>query len=65
MAMLLSDWSTQPINEPAHGQYMASLSSFWVKIVSQWICLLMYAWTLLAPYLLRNVRDFGIDFDFD
>lgn len=64
MAMLLSDWSMQPVDKP-DGAYATSLSSFWVKITSQWVCLLMYAWTLLAPYLLRNVRDFGIEFDFD
>ena len=27
--------------------------------------LALYMWTLLAPYLLRDVRDFGIEFDFD
>ena len=37
-----------------------------VTEVSQWLCFLIYAWTLLAPYLMRNHRDFGIDFsDFD
>lgn len=72
MAMLLTDWSSQPavINgvpavHEAVGPYATSLGSFWVKVVSQWVCLLMYAWTLLAPYLLRDVRDFGIEFDLD
>ena len=64
MAMLLTDWSTQPVNQP-DGSYATSLGTFWVKIGSQWVCLLMYAWTLLAPYLLRDVRDFGIEFDLD
>ena len=71
MAMLLTDWSAQPamvhgvpatrFDEGAH--HSVSLGSFWVKVVSQWVCLLMYGWTLLAPYLLRDVRDFGIEFD--
>jgi len=72
MAMLLSDWSSEPafINgAPAThehaGAYATSLGSFWVKVISQWVCLLMYAWTLLAPYLLRDYRDFGIEFDLD
>ena len=65
MAMLESDWSVQSVDEVS-GAHSVSLLSFWVKISSQWICLAMYAWTLLAPYLLRNHRDFGIDFsDFD
>jgi hypothetical protein len=64
MAMLLTDWSMQPVDKP-RGEFAVSLESFWVKIIAQWICLLMYAWTLLAPYLLRNHRDFGIEFDFD
>jgi len=64
MAMLLSDWSTQPVDQPKGGEHTTSLESFWVKLVSQWVCLAMYAWTLLAPYLLRDVRDFGVEFDF-
>jgi len=72
MAMLLTDWSSQPafnhgvpatMNE-AHA-YDTSLASFWVKVVAQWICLLLYGWTLLAPYCLRDYRDFGIEFDLD
>merc|ERR1719152_275515 len=63
VAMFLTDWSTQPVDTPL-GSYNVSLMSFWVKVGSQWACLLMYAWTLLAPYLLRNHRDFGIEFDF-
>lgn len=65
MAMVLSDWSEQPVNALPDGAHNTSLDSFWVKIASQWVCLFVYAWTLLAPYLLRNVRDFGVEFDFD
>jgi len=73
MGMLLTDWSSQPAytkdNVPAmiesDDEYNVSYGSFWVKIVSQWVCLLMYAWTLLAPYMLRDYRDFGIEFDLD
>jgi len=67
MAMLLTNWSMQPTDQApsSHGAFSVSLESFWIKIVAQWTCLLMYGWTLLAPYLLRDVRDFGIEFDFD
>jgi len=71
MAMLLTDWSTQPdkingvpLGVSDEGYFSVSLGSFWVKLVSQWVALAMYAWTLLAPYLLRDTRDFGVDFDF-
>ncbi|KAM4691739.1 serine incorporator 3 [Rhinophrynus dorsalis] len=30
----------------------------WVKMVSSWVCLLLYVWTLVAPLLLPN-RDFS------
>ena len=71
MAMLLTDWSDQSVDGAPSGSsgslgaHSVSLTNFWVKICSQWVCLSMYAWTLLAPYLLRNVRDFGVEFDFD
>ena len=45
-------------------RYGVDLVSFWVKILSQWVCLIMYGWTLLAPYCLRDVRDFGVEFEF-
>jgi len=75
MSMLLTDWSNMPAEEngvPAiemleqvrETRYGVDLVSFWVKIVSQWVCLLMYGWTLLAPYCLRDVRDFGVEFEF-
>jgi len=69
MAMLLTDWSTAGYDAPVSGCGAVNLdndmSSFWVKMVAQWVCFLVYGWTLLAPYLLREHRDFGIEFDFD
>ncbi|EOD38002.1 hypothetical protein EMIHUDRAFT_351597 [Emiliania huxleyi CCMP1516] len=76
LSMLLTGWSTEPayidgvptavgtIDTYDAASYSVGLPSFWVKVVSQWICLLLYSWTLLAPYLLRDHRDFGIEFDF-
>jgi len=70
-AMLLTDWSSQPpdihgipLVRGAAQEYNVSLSTFWVKVVSQWVALLVYGWTLLAPYMLRETRDFGVEFDF-
>jgi hypothetical protein len=64
-AMLITDWSTQPMDEAphTHEDWNHSLAVFWIKISAQWVCLLMYGWTLLAPYLLRDCRDFGVEFD--
>jgi len=75
MSMLLTDWSNMPaekngvpavemLEEARQTRYGVDLVSFWVKITSQWVCLLMYGWTLLAPYLLREIRDFGVEFEF-
>jgi hypothetical protein len=67
MAMLLTEWSDVAADAPPD-DFKAGRNpeSLWIKIASQWVCLAIYAWSLLAPYLLRNHRDFGIDFsDFD
>ncbi|CAI9719503.1 serine incorporator 3-like [Octopus vulgaris] len=35
----------------------SNLASMWVKIISCWLALALYVWTLVAPIILRN-RDF-------
>lgn len=65
MCQMLTDWSVQPVDSPLAAHFAVSNESFWVKVVALWVCLGLYAWTLLAPYLLRNHRSFGIEFDFD
>ncbi|CAJ0582759.1 unnamed protein product, partial [Mesorhabditis spiculigera] len=35
----------------------ANMSSVWVKIVSSWMCIALYAWTLVAPSVFPD-RDF-------
>jgi len=66
MAMLLTDWSSQLATDPPSlDGGVGNDVSFYVKFSSQWVCFLLYGWTLLAPYLLREHRDFGIEFDFD
>ncbi|XP_021924282.1 probable serine incorporator isoform X2 [Zootermopsis nevadensis] len=36
----------------------ANEASMWVKIISSWLCLALYAWTLVAPILLPS-REFN------
>lgn len=40
--------------------FVANTAAMWVKIVSSWICAVLYGWTMLAPVLLAD-RDFGYD----
>ncbi|GAB0093049.1 hypothetical protein DMENIID0001_081010 [Sergentomyia squamirostris] len=37
----------------------ANAASMWVKIVSSWLCLSLYTWSLVAPIVLSD-RDFGV-----
>jgi len=36
----------------------ANAASMWVKVISSWLCLALYTWTLVAPILLPN-REFN------
>lgn len=55
LAMLFTGWSLEgttselSLDKGSH--------SAWVKIASQWLVFLLYAWTMLAPKILRN-REF-------
>ena len=37
--------------------------NYGIKLSATFACLLLYLWTLVAPYALRDTRDFGIEFD--
>ncbi|XP_071529980.1 serine incorporator 1 isoform X2 [Panulirus ornatus] len=53
--MTLTNWFTPNSDLTTLSSNMAAV---WVKIVSSWICLLLYLWTLVAPIILSN-RDFS------
>jgi len=62
VAMSLTGWgsiqtSVQGIGGTAANP-MANTASMWIVIASQWIGLLLYVWTLVAPKLFPH-RDFG------
>ena len=48
---------TSPNETPAH--FGQSTSSLWIKMTSSWICAFLYLWTLIAPILLGQWRDFS------
>ncbi|KAE9138836.1 hypothetical protein PF010_g812 [Phytophthora fragariae] len=50
MAMVLTDWNS------ADGSF--NNISMWVKIVAQWVTILLFSWTLVAPKLFPD-RDFS------
>uniref|UniRef100_A0A0K0DP77 Serine incorporator n=1 Tax=Angiostrongylus cantonensis TaxID=6313 RepID=A0A0K0DP77_ANGCA len=52
--MTLTSWYN-PGNDLAH--LNSNMASVWVKIVSSWLCLALYGWTLIAPALFPD-REF-------
>ncbi|KAG2378252.1 hypothetical protein C9374_008395 [Naegleria lovaniensis] len=35
-----------------------SLAAMWVKIATQWVCMAIFGWALIAPKVLKRYRDF-------
>ncbi|KAG9315055.1 serine incorporator/TMS membrane protein [Chiua virens] len=59
VAMLLTDWnvvSTEPGGvESDEIVYIGrSETAMWMRIVSSWVCMLLYMWSLLAPVLMPD-----------
>lgn len=54
MAMLLSNWGTGETS----GTAQTGKASMWIKIASQWVTYLLYAWTLVAPRIFPD-REFS------
>lgn len=57
ICMLLSAWGSQSTAE-GNSQTDLADANMWIKMATQWICLALYTWTLLAPKLCAN-RDFN------
>ncbi|XP_074600061.1 serine incorporator TMS1 isoform X2 [Brevipalpus obovatus] len=53
--MTLTNWYKPDL---VSGNLNENEGSMWVKIVSSWLCCLLYIWTLVAPVLLPD-RDFS------
>jgi len=66
VAMLLTDWnvvSKTPISgpiDPDSDVYIGrSEVAMWMRVVSSWVCMLLYMWSLMGPVLLPD--RFGDD----
>jgi len=53
--MTLTNWFTPASDLQT---FSSNSSAMWVKIVSAWVCVALYVWTLVAPIMLPD-RDFG------
>eukprot|EP00753_Platysulcus_tardus_P008474 PLAT16042.2.p1 GENE.PLAT16042.2~~PLAT16042.2.p1 ORF type:complete len:440 (+),score=159.38 PLAT16042.2:26-1321(+) len=59
LAMLVTNWSiSDSATEASAANPGVSSESVWVKILSQWVTLGLYTWTLIAPQCLSG-RDFS------
>ncbi|KAI0255068.1 serine incorporator/TMS membrane protein [Lactifluus subvellereus] len=60
VAMLLTDWNViraGPSSPSTDGDdiYIGrSETAMWIRIVSSWVCILLYVWSLLAPVILPD-----------
>jgi len=57
MATTLTNWNVNPT--PTSNIYdTTSLESMWIKIATQWVSIILFTWSLVAPLILTN-RDFS------
>ncbi|TBU41487.1 TMS membrane protein/tumor differentially expressed protein [Dichomitus squalens] len=58
VAMLLTDWNVvKEDSNPDHSQDVTigrSEVAMWMRVVSSWLCMLLYIWSLLAPVLMPD-----------
>jgi len=58
MAMILTNWSSRSESVDQSTSYDLGTETMWIKIVSQWVTILLYSWTLVAPLILTD-REFS------
>ncbi|KAG2341376.1 TMS membrane protein/tumor differentially expressed protein [Suillus weaverae] len=59
VAMLLTDWNVMsteqgPVDSEEVVRIGRSEIAMWMRIVSSWVCMLLYMWSLLAPVLMPD-----------
>lgn len=64
VAMLLTDWnvvSKSPISGPMDPDFDVYIGrsevAMWMRVVSGWVCIILYIWSLLAPVLMPDRFD--------
>ncbi|KAJ2925802.1 hypothetical protein H1R20_g11291, partial [Candolleomyces eurysporus] len=58
VAMLLTDWNVVNTKGPDDSVYIGrSEVAMWMRIVSSWVCMFLYIWSLVAPALFPD-RDY-------
>jgi hypothetical protein len=58
MAMVITSWGTDSTSGVSASPYDLSQIAMWIKIASQWMAILLYLWTLIAPRLFPD-REFS------
>ncbi|CDW86304.1 membrane protein [Stylonychia lemnae] len=56
-AMLLTNWGNPTLFEDTIDFYESNYTSFWIKLVAQWISMAIYLFSMIAPVIFRN-REF-------
>ncbi|KAI8926645.1 serine incorporator/TMS membrane protein [Entophlyctis helioformis] len=54
LAMLITNWDTVTITQDDLAVVGKSMAAVWVKVVSSWLVLILYGWTLVAPLILTD-----------
>jgi len=57
VAMLLTDWNVVKtvVGNPDEDVYIGrSEVAMWMRVVSSWVCMLLYIWSLMAPVLMPD-----------
>ncbi|OLY78122.1 Membrane protein TMS1 [Smittium mucronatum] len=49
MSMLLTNWNSIDANSGNFIIIGRSMSAVWAKVISSWLCIIMYSWTLVGP----------------
>jgi len=62
VSMMMSDWFTISPEGEHEVQVDTGRGAVWVKIISGWLSILIYIWTLIGPVLFPN-RDWGYTTD--
>jgi len=58
VGMVMINWNMALVEKDGSSHSVSTWANVWVKIASQWICFLLYFWSLIAP-LVCSGRDFS------